>query len=52
MYNKVSFLGFFLPPDFWSLAFFFRSYAAFEIEEAAGSWVPLIQALSLQDLAS
>jgi hypothetical protein len=39
MYNKVFFLDF-LPPDFWSLAFFFRSCAAFEIVDAAGSWVP------------
>jgi hypothetical protein len=30
MYNKVSFLGLFLAPDIWSLAFFFRSHAAFE----------------------
>ena len=30
MYNEVSFLGFFLPPYFWSLAFFFRSHAASE----------------------
>jgi hypothetical protein len=30
MYNQVSFLGFFLPPYFWSLAFFFRSHAASE----------------------
>ena len=28
MYNKVSFLGLFLAPDIWSLAFFFRSRAA------------------------
>src|SRR5215217_528368 len=30
MYNKVSFLGLFLAPDIWSLAFFFRSHATFE----------------------
>jgi hypothetical protein len=30
MYNQVSFLGFFLPSYFWSLAFFFRSHAASE----------------------
>jgi hypothetical protein len=28
MYNKISFLGLFLAPDIWSLAFFFRSRAA------------------------
>ena len=27
---KLSFLGFFLAPDIWSLAFFFRSHGAFE----------------------
>jgi hypothetical protein len=27
---KVSFLGLFLAPDIWSLAFFFRSHAVFE----------------------
>jgi glycogen synthase len=30
MYNQVSFLGLFLAPDIWSLAFFFRSHATFE----------------------
>jgi hypothetical protein len=30
MYNKVSFLGLSLAPDILSLAFFFRSHAAFE----------------------
>jgi hypothetical protein len=30
MYNKISFLGLFLAPDIWSLAFFFQSHADFE----------------------
>jgi hypothetical protein len=30
MYNKVYFLGLFLAPDIWSLAFLFLSHAAFE----------------------
>jgi hypothetical protein len=30
MSNQLSFLGFFLAPHIWSLAFFFRSHATFE----------------------
>jgi hypothetical protein len=36
-YNKISFLGLFLAPDIWSLAFFFRSRAASQ------TVIPLLQ---------